>query len=98
MRLDTPTVSGKTPKDGRLEISHEAAAALRRLASDPASVPVVVEGLSGTARLDSMACTCRGPEAAHEHVFLASDLLKRLRPGTAVTVDFDSARGVVTIA
>ena len=97
MRLATLTVSHKTPMDGRLEITAEAA---ERLAQGGSATPLntlVVMGQRGAIAIASRACTCHGADEVHEHYFLESELLKLLAPGAAVAVDFDPARGQVTV-
>jgi hypothetical protein len=97
MRLAMLTVSHKTPVDGRLEITAEAA---QRLAQGGSAAPLhtlVVLGQRGAIAIASRSCTCHGPDEVHEHYFLESELLKLLPPGTAVAVDFDPARGQVTV-
>jgi hypothetical protein len=78
--LERRTVSRKTARDGKHEISAETAARLRAL-----SLPldVVVDGVTDRAVVIPMPCTCR-PEA-HEHWFIEARALRALEPGREVT-------------
>lgn len=78
--LDVRTVSRKTARDGKHEISPVTAARLRTLTSP---FIVVVDGVHGRGSVESMACTCR-PEA-HEHWFIQSDALRSLEAGREAT-------------
>jgi hypothetical protein len=85
--LEIRTVSPKTPRDGKLEILPETADRLARLGAD---FPLHIAGGTSSARLSTMACTCaKGAGATHVHSFLESVLLKVLRPGTQVRIEFD---------
>ena len=89
------TVSPRTPRDGKLEILPETA---DRLAGLRADFPIEVGGGISTARLSSMACTCeKGAGATHVHSFVESVLLKVLRPGTQVHIEFDELRSRLRI-
>ena len=74
--LETRTVSRKTARDGKHEISPDTAARLRAL---PTPLHVVVDGRPDRGTVASMSCTCR-PEA-HEHWFLESPALRSLEAG-----------------
>jgi hypothetical protein len=78
--LEQRTVSRKTARDGKHEISAETAARLRTL-----SLPlhVSVDGVTDTATIVPMPCTCR-PEA-HEHWFIEASALRSLEAGREVT-------------
>ena len=91
MFIEQRTVSRKTPRDGKLEISAVAAAQLESLGD---SFPLRTESSEGRARLDSMSCTCEKAAASgqHLHHFLESDVLRALEPGTDVRVAIDDAR------
>jgi hypothetical protein len=84
-------VSRKTPLDGKLEVSAEAA---ERLSAARGALSLVSQGREGTATVQSMACTCaKGDGAGHVHHFVESELFTSLVPGTEVQLAFDpSAR------
>ena len=81
--LETRTVSRKTPRDGRLEITKPIALRLQQAAGD-GEIAVDVDGEPGAARIDTYECTCRGPDARHVHYFLQSELFKALVPESRV--------------
>jgi hypothetical protein len=78
--LERRTVSRKTARDGKHEISAETAARLRTL---PAPLDVIVDGVADTAAVVPMPCTCR-PEA-HEHWFIEATALRSLEAGRVAT-------------
>ena len=78
--LEVRTVSRKTSRDGKHEISPGTAARLRTLATP---LNVVVDGVQDRGSVASMACTCR-PEA-HEHWFIQSEALRSLEAGREAT-------------
>lgn len=80
--LERRTVSRKTARDGKHEISAELAARLRQLAT---TLDIVVDDVADRASVASMPCTCRGPEA-HEHWFLESDALRAMEPGREASI------------
>jgi hypothetical protein len=84
--LERRTVSRKTARDGKHEVSADAAARLRALSSP---FDVIVDGVADRGRLVPMPCTCR-PEA-HEHWFIEANALRSLEAGreatTSVSVD-----------
>ncbi|HUF27075.1 MAG TPA: hypothetical protein VMM18_08870 [Gemmatimonadaceae bacterium] len=94
MLLEHRTVSRKTPRDGKLEIS---AGAARRLAAIQGDVQVVLERRRGTGALTSMTCTCRAGGEEHVHHFLTSDLFRSLRPERRVQLDLDAEAGMVLV-
>lgn len=95
MLLDEPTVSRKTPLDGRLEIS---AAAAERLATLGDEFALVSAGRDGRGRVCSLACTCaKGSDAGHVHHFVESPLLTALVPGAPVRVELDERAPVVRV-
>ena len=81
--LERRTVSRKTPGDGRLEISRTAA---DRLREGGAVLEVDYDGRRAAGRIESMECTCQKGTGAHEHHFVASDILKGLRASTEVEI------------
>ena len=95
MFLERRRVSRKTPGDGRLEITRDAARPLRAL---PAEFDVEVNGASGVGRVAEMPCTCRGEGERHVHYFLESELLKALPVGGEVSLDLREGAGVVAVA
>ncbi|HSU92963.1 MAG TPA: hypothetical protein VLI43_04605 [Gemmatimonadaceae bacterium] len=91
MVIEQPTVSRKTPLDGRLEISESTAA---QLAAFGDSFAVRTAHGSGEARLHAMSCTCAKSERTGQHVhhFVESDVLRALEPGSRVRIELDDAR------
>ena len=75
--LERRSVSRKTARDGKHEISADTAARLLRLSP---MLDLIVDGVPDTASVTPMACTCRGPEA-HEHWFLESNALRSMAVG-----------------
>jgi hypothetical protein len=90
MVIEQPTVSRKTPLDGRLEISESTAA---RLAPLGEPFPVRTAHGSGEARLHAMTCTCARSERTGQHVhhFVESDVLRALEPGSRVRIELEDA-------
>lgn len=87
MLLEHCTVSRKTPLDGKLEISQEAAA---RLAPFGPDLPLFSAEQQDTAQLSALACTCgKGASGRHVHHFIESPLLRTLAPGVVVSVNLD---------
>ena len=91
MLIEEPTVSRKTPLDGRLEISESAVAKLTTLGE---TFPVHTAHGSGKARLHAMTCTCAKSASSGQHVhhFVESDVLRELEPGARVRLELDDAR------
>ena len=95
MLLERRTVSRKTPRDGRLEISAESAARLAALADDFA---VTTGGAMGRGRLEAMPCGCaKGAGGGHVHHFVESPLLMALVPESTVVVELDESGGAPTV-
>jgi hypothetical protein len=95
MLLDQLAVSRKTPKDGMLEISAEAAARLAVLGADFA---LATEGGEGRGRLKALACSCaKVAGAGHVHHFVESPLLMALAPGSEVRVELDDENRAVRV-
>ena len=95
MLLDQRAVSRKTPLDGKLEVSPEAAARLAALGEEFA---LVSGGREERGRVERMACACaKGAEGGHVHHFVASPALRALEPGSEVRVELDEARGTVRV-
>lgn len=74
--LEVRTVSRKTARDGRHEISVDTASRLNAL---PAPLRLVVDGVADRGAVASMLCTCR-PEA-HVHWFIEAPALRALEAG-----------------
>jgi hypothetical protein len=91
MLIEQPTVSHKTPLDGRLEISESTAAALAPLGE---IFSVRTAQGTGEARLHTMTCTCARSASTgpHVHHFVESDVLRALEPGARVHLELDDAR------
>jgi len=98
MLLEQRTVSRKTPRDGRLEITAESAARLAALGSDFALSRGDAEG---RAHLHSMPCGCaKGTSDAtngHVHHFVESPLLMALVPETSVLIELEEATETVRV-
>ena len=86
MLLERRTVSRKTPGYGKLEISRDAAERLRGAAT---SLEGELGAMRASARVETIACTCRKVLAAHEHHFVTSELLKALDAATDVELHLD---------
>lgn len=97
MLLERRTVSRKTPRDGKLEISPGTEAALTPLGS---SLTVAWQGREAPASVARMSCTCAKGTGQHQHVFLESELFRALDAGSEVDLALDegSARLAVTPA
>ncbi len=80
--LERRSVSRKTARDGKHEISPDLATRLRRLAP---TLTVIVDGVADRASIASMPCTCQGPEP-HEHWFLESNALRSMEVGREATL------------
>jgi hypothetical protein len=78
--LEHRSVSRKTARDGKHEVSVQTAARLRTL---PLPFDVIVDGVPDRGTLVAMACTCR-PEA-HEHWFIEANALRSLEAGREAT-------------
>ena len=94
MLLERRTVSRKTPRDGRLEITSRAAVRLRDLGH---ALEVEMDGQRTGSTVESMRCTCRGEDKPHAHYFLQSSTFTQLSPGTEVDLELDEAQGVVRL-
>jgi hypothetical protein len=95
--LECRAVGRKTPLDGRLELSAEAAARLSGLGE---SFVVLLGGRAGDARVETMECTCgktASPGGSHTHHFVASPILRELKAGEAVRVELDRERGALLV-
>jgi hypothetical protein len=91
MLIEQPTVSRKTPLDGRLEISESTVAQLALLGE---TFSVRTAHGSGEARLHAMTCTCAksGSTGQHVHHFVESEVLRALEPGARVRLELEGAR------
>jgi hypothetical protein len=91
MLIEQPTVSRKTPLDGRLEISESTVAQLAPLGD---TFAVRTAHGSGEGRLHEMTCTCAKSASTGQHVhhFVESDVLRALEPGARVRLELDRAR------
>jgi hypothetical protein len=90
--LERRTVSRKTARDGKHEISADTAARLRALASP---FDIIVDGMADRATVVPMPCTCR-PEA-HEHWFIEAGALRSLEAGREATTSFGADGHTVDI-
>jgi hypothetical protein len=82
------TVSRKTPRDGKLEISPSAAAVVAGFGTE---FELETDGQAARGRLVGMPCTCSKATAsgAHVHYFLESEPLKGLPPDAVVRVEIE---------
>ena len=93
--LERRTVSRKTPRDGRLEITPESAERLAALGDDFA---LASGGTAGRARLHTMPCGCaKGASSGHVHHFVESPLLMALVPETSVLIELEEATETVRV-
>jgi hypothetical protein len=90
--LEHRTVSRKTARDGKHEVSAKTAARLRELS---APFAVIVDGVVDRATLVAMPCTCR-PEA-HEHWFIEANALRSLEAGREATTSVSADGHTVEI-
>jgi hypothetical protein len=95
MFVERRTVSRKTPKDGKLEITKPAAEKLSVLTG---AFDVDLSGSRSPASLGTMECTCRGADTPHVHYFIQSSVLQRLSEGEEVEIDLDASSRVIRIA
>lgn len=95
MLLERCTVSRKTPLDGKLEISPEAA---RRISALGSEISLVSASRRGTARVSALECTCaKAAGGRHVHHFVQSPLLQALAPGSVVELELDDREGGLRI-
>lgn len=95
MLLERTTVSRKTPRDGKLEITEATAAKLARVGT---AIAISTPEGSDTVLLETMACTCSKREGErHVHHFLTSPLLERLVAESQVRIDLDERSGTLVI-
>ena len=88
MLLEQCTVSSKTPRDGKLEISPDAA---RRLAMLGSGLQLAAPDGDAVARLSSLECTClKAAAGPHRHHFIESDSFRSLTPGATVRLELDT--------
>jgi hypothetical protein len=96
--LERRAVGRKTPLDGRLELSADAAA---RLAPLGASFAVLLDDGRDRGRVETMECTCgktSSPGGSHTHHFVSSPIFRGLAAGEAVSLELDEERGALRIA
>ena len=88
MIQENRTVSRKTPRDGKLEISPSAASVVAGFGTE---FDLEADGRPARARLVGMPCTCTKAPAsgAHVHYFLESEPLKGLPPDSVVRVEIE---------
>lgn len=92
--LERRTVSRKTPKDGKLEISADAA---RALASVGTRLSVEWAGRSAPVTVVTMRCTCKGRPGEHEHFFVQSDVFRVIEPESNVDLAIDEGSGRLAV-
>jgi hypothetical protein len=95
MLLETRTVSPKTARDGKLEISPDVALRLEALGAE---FPVETSRGRGVGRATSMACTCaRDAGAGHVHHFVESALFQSLPPSAEVQLELDEEHAAFVV-
>lgn len=87
MHLERRTVSRKTPRDGKLEISPNAAQRLAPLGSE---LRAEWQGEEGPAAIVRMQCTCGSGGGQHEHHFLESALFRTLPVGEDIDLSIEA--------
>ena len=93
MLIDRRVVSRKTPVDGKLEISADAAVRLEPYGPE---MPVRAAGHAGRARLTAMTCMClKAGGAGHTHHFLESPVFRTLAEGEEVVLRLEGGAVVV---
>jgi len=95
MFLERRTVSRKTPVDGKLEISEEAA---RQLSSIGSALMLEFGETRVHGMIARMVCSCRGAENPHEHHFVESEILKALVTGAEVDLNLRERVLSITVA
>jgi hypothetical protein len=93
--IERRTVSRKTPRDGKLEISRGAAEVLSPI--QPA-LRVSVRGDEAPARIDRMTCSCGGANNPHDHYFVESAPLRTLQAGVEVDLTLEQATGTLVVS
>lgn len=94
MHIERRKVSRKTPTDGRLEITKQAAAKFECVGN---TFDVDVAGTRANGRLGTMDCTCRGADNPHVHYFIQATALATLTPGTEVDLAVDPDARIVRV-
>ena len=94
MLLERRTVSRKTPGDGKLEVSPLTADVVASLGD---RLTVELSGTDAPGTIIDMTCTCAKGSGQHHHLFLHSDLLRALQPGTEVDLRLDRAAARVSV-
>ncbi len=87
MHLDRRTVSRKTPRDGKLEISAAAATRVTQVGGD---LHAEWDGVRAPAAVVTMTCTCGGDARPHEHFFLECASFRTLPVGEDVSLALDA--------
>src|SRR5262245_16911115 len=88
------TISRKTPGDGRLEITKEAAQRVMRIGD---TFDVDLSGERVVASLGTFPCTCRGADNPHLHYFLESQRFKALSPGSVIDLEVEPRTARIAI-
>ena len=94
MYTERRTVSRKTPGDGRLEITKQAAEFLEHLGR---AFDLDVDGSRAPGHLGTMDCMCRGADTPHVHYFIQAAPFTGRTPGTDVQLTGDLDAGVVRV-
>lgn len=97
MLLERRSVSQKTPRDGRLEVSARTAELLGGVSSD---VRLELGTVIGRGTVTSMACECgaaTGAVGSHRHFFVDSPLFQSLVPESEVRLELDAERKLLRI-
>jgi hypothetical protein len=96
MIAENRTVSRKTRRDGKLEISPSAASVIAAFGDD---FQLETDGIAARARLIGMPCTCSKATSAgsHVHYFVESESLKLLAAEAVVRVEIEKGTRTVRV-
>jgi hypothetical protein len=95
MLLETRTISPKTARDGKLEVSPDVASRVAVLGEE---FTVETPEGRGVGRATSMTCTCaKGAGAGHVHHFVESPLFQALPAGAEVRLELEETRGALIV-
>ena len=96
MIAENRTVSRKTRRDGKLEISPSAASVIAAFGDD---FQLETDGIAARGRLIGMPCTCSKATSngSHVHYFVESESLKLLAPAAVVRVEIEKGTQTVRV-
>ena len=93
--LQRATVSRKTPRDGKLEITSETAS---RLGVPGETLRIQLNDVEAAGSLATMPCGCKGETSHVVHYFLDSDSFRTLIPESELSIELDpDSPGVVRV-